>query len=380
MKKFFRVTTIPLTINLLLKGQLNYFNQYFDVVAVSSEGADLQEIAQREKVRTIALNMEREIAPVKDAVSFFRLLLLLMKEKPAILTANTPKGSLLSLLAAKLAGVKHRVYIVTGLRFESETGKKKQLLINMEKLACWAATKVVPEGEGVKKTLQHYKVTGKPLQVIGNGNINGVDLAYYDRSTIPAAALEQVRQQYQIQPDDKVFCFVGRIVKEKGMEELVAAFCDLHKTYPNTKLMIVGPVETGGEGIRREVFSQIDAHPAIIMTGFQKDIRPYLAVSSALMLPSYREGFPNVVLQAGAMGLPCIVSDISGCNEIIKNGFNGLLVPKEQTQPLYEAMRTLVTDPVLLQQMSAVSRGLIAEKFDQQYVWAEWLKMYQSLA
>lgn len=378
-KKYFRVTTIPLSINVLLKGQLNFLNQHFDVTAVSSEGAALDEIREREKVRTIAVNMEREISPLKDVVSFFRLWLLLLKERPAILTANTPKGSLLSLIAAKLAGVKHRIYIVTGLRFESEKGKKKKLLIYMEKLACAAATKVIPEGEGVKKTLQHYRITKKPLSVVGNGNINGVDLDYYNPDLMSSLITSPVVAQYGILPGDKVFCFVGRIVKEKGVEEMVKAFIELHKTYPAIKLLIVGPVETGGEGISEEIVQQIAQHPAIFTTGFQRDIRPYLAVSSVLLLPSYREGFPNVVLQAGAMGLPSIVTDISGCNEIITPGYNGWLVPKETVAPLYTAMQQVVTEPEAVARMASVARKLIAEKFDQRYVWAEYLKMYQSL-
>ena len=215
------------------------------------------------------------------------------------------------MIAGKAAGIKHRVYTVTGLRFEGETGMKRKLLKNMERLSCYFATKVIPEGNGVKETLRKEKITSKPLEIIHNGNINGIDLNWYKPSD-----KEKNKSKGQ---NNITFCFVGRIVRDKGIIELTEAFSRLYDKYRNIELLLVGPFEKDLDPIPERTEKAIISHPAINHVGFQSDVRPWLEKSDILAFPSYREGFPNVVLQAGAMGLPCIVSDINGCNEIIKN-------------------------------------------------------------
>lgn len=358
---------------------MNYLGRYFNVAVVSSNGPEMKEIAEREGVRTIGLDMEREIAPAKDLLSFIRLVWLMLKERPHIVCANTPKGSLLSLLAAKLTFVSHRIYIVTGLRFETEQGFKRKLLIFMEKLACWAATRVIPEGNGVKQTLYKNHITKKPLSVIGNGNINGIDLDYYQGEKVPLQVAARLREQYGIREGELVYCFVGRVVKEKGIQELVWAFDQMTKQMSGIRLLIIGPQESGGEGIDEDTFRVIEENSAITMTGFQSDVRSFLKISDILVLPSYREGFPNVVLQAGAMGLPCVVTNISGCNEIIRDGYNGFIVEKQDQHALFNALHKLAIDRSLITNMSGVARTSIAERFDQKVLWEEWLKMYKSL-
>lgn len=379
--KLFRLTTIPLSLSVLLKGQLAYLNQYYHVMAIASDKdqKDWEVIAEREGVACKPIRMERDISLWNDVVALIRLYSLFVKERPHIIHANTPKASLLGMIAGKLARVPHRIYTVTGLRFEAEQGKKRVLLVAMERLTCWAATKVIPEGDGVKQTLLRNRITDKPLVKIANGNINGIDTTFFSREAILPEEREHKKYILDITAEDTVFCFVGRLVGDKGINELVHAFVKLNQAYPATKLLLVGPLEEELDPLDAETKRYIDYHTAIITTGFCADIRPYLAISDIFVFPSYREGFPNVVMQAGAMDLPCIVTDINGCNEIIIQDVNGLIIPPKDETVLSEAMMVLLSDCELRSRLARTSRKMISERYEQSLVWKELLKMYHSL-
>lgn len=248
----------------------------------------------------------------------------------------TPKAGLLSMLAAKMARVPIRLHTFTGLIFPTRTGLMQKLLIRMDQLLCWAATNIYPEGNGVKQDLIDYKITSKPLKVIANGNVNGIDLNHFDSTVITDEKKRVLRESLNIGEDDFVFIFVGRMVGDKGINELVSAFTQME--CQKSKLLLVGSYESELDPLLPEALREIDNNPNIIATGFQSDVRPYFAISDALAFPSYREGFPNVVMQAGAMGLPSIVTDINGCNEIIEEGTNGIIIPPKDVIALKNAM------------------------------------------
>lgn len=375
LKKLMRITTVSLSLDVLLKGQLAFFSHYFEVVGVASGRKELQRVSEREGSRAIHIPMSREISLVQDLRSLIMLIRLFIKERPFIVHANTPKASLLSMIAAWITRVPHRIYTVTGLRFETESGNLRKLLIAMEKITCWCATKVIPEGEGVKNALIKEKITKKPLKVVLHGNINGVDTQYYDRTVHVNLLASRIRENGKF-----TFCFVGRMVKDKGINELVSAFIKLYEEHSDIRLILVGPFERELDPVLPETEHRILNHPAILFAGFQQDIRPYLAASDALAFPSYREGFPNVVLQAGAMGLPSIVTDINGCNEIIEEGVNGVIIPPRHVEKLYEAMKYFVehkNDEV--SEMARKARPVIVERFEQHKVWEALLAEYQSL-
>lgn len=368
---------MPASLNKMLIGQLRHLNQYYEIVAVSAAGPELDELVGREHVRVAPVDMDREISPVKDIAALWKLVLLLWKERPEIVHVNTPKGSLLGMLAAKIAGVPHRIYTVTGLRFETETGWKRRLLINMERITCWAASRVIPEGNGVKETLIRTGITRKELKVLANGSINGIDLSYYSPESVTEQQKQAIREQYNLD-NNFVFCFVGRIVKSKGVEELVTAFNRLQRIRKNIRLLILGR-EEAADPVSGAVLELINTHPNIHNTGWQKDVRPFLAVSNALVLVSYREGFPNVVMQAGAMNVPAIVSDISGCNEIVVQGKNGLIVPARSADALEHAMLRLLDDTDEYNRMVAGSREMITSRFEQRVIWDSLLQEYGTL-
>lgn len=380
--KLFRTTTVSTSLYFLLKGQLHFLNQYFEVVAVSGRDDYLNSVATREQIRVFPVRMHRAIRPLRDLVSLWQLYWLFRSEQPQIVHSITPKAGLLSMLAAKMAGVPIRMHTFTGLIFPTRTGVMQKLLIKMDQVLCWAATNVYPEGKGVKTDLIKYNITRKPLKVLGNGNINGIDVDYFKAELFDMQKTHVFRKDLTIDPEDYVFVFVGRIVADKGINELINAFTQLKKHYSTkimVKLLIVGKFESETDKIQPRTDEIIRNHKDIIYSGFQSDVRQYLVASNCLVLPSYREGFPNVVLQAGAMGLPCIVTDVNGCNEIIIEGVNGTIIPPRNIQELVNAMRKMLEDVTWRNQLIRGARRQIINRYKQKDVWDATLNEYHIL-
>lgn len=375
--KLIRITTVPISLNILLKGQLSFLNKYFEVIAVSGDGPHLSEMAERERVKTHVVKMERPISIFKDIKSLILLYRYFKKEKPEIIHSMTPKAGLLSMLAGRLAGVPIRMHTFTGLIFPTSSGLKKSILVLTDKILCWSATNIYPEGNGVKEDLLNYKITTKPLKILGNGNVNGVDLDFFNITQVSEVEKNNLRKNLDISEEDFVYIFIGRLSRDKGINELVSAFIDLKS--PNLKLLLIGPIETDLKPLNSETFTEINSNKNIILAGFQKDVRPFLAISNALILPSYREGFPNAVLQAGAMNLPCVVTDINGSNEIIIHQQNGLIVPAKDSKNLSRAMYDLSSDKQLYHHLKNNSRPNVDLKYKQSIVWDALLKEYQNL-
>lgn len=377
INKIIRVSTIPLSLNILMKNQFLFLRKYYDVIAVSSGGEDLEELEKREGVKTKAIEIKRKISLIDDLCSLWNLYFYFRKEKPLIVHSITPKAGLLSMIAGKLARVPIRIHTFTGLIFPTKTGMMKILLIQMDKILCYCATNVYPEGKGVKNDLIEYKITNKPLKILANGNINGIDLDYFDRSKINDKKYLKLKNNLGINEDSFVFIFIGRLVKDKGITELISAFTNLNNK--KFKLLLVGQIESDHDPLFSETLEQISTKEGIISVGFQRDVRPYLAISDVLVFPSYREGFPNVVMQAGAMELPSIVTDINGSNEIIINNENGIVVPVKNVLLLQNAMEKIYIDVNFRTKLKNNSRKMIADRYQQNVVLEALLDEYQTL-
>lgn len=373
-KKLFRISTVPTTLESLLNDQLRMVNEHYEVVAVSSPGKEMQVLREREGIRTIEVPMERRISPIKDFISLIRMIWVFLKERPYMVHSMTPKAGLISMLAGWMTRVPVRMHTFTGLVFPTATGWKQRLLMCTDWMTCACATHVNPEGEGVKRDLMAYGITKKPLRIIGNGSICGVDMTYFNRTEAIVKQAAAYREEGCF-----TFCFVGRMVRDKGINELVSAFVRLHEKYPQVRLLLVGPFEKKLDPVLPETEKAIQNHPAIRFMGFQSDVRPFLVASDTLVLPSYREGFPNVVLQAGAMGLPSIVTDINGCNEIIIPNENGVIIPSKDEEALYQAMENFLFYPEEIQRMAKKARSLIASRYDRKVLWEALLKAYKRL-
>ncbi len=378
MYKIVRTATVPESLFGLLNGQLRFLSEHYEVVAISSQGHFLKETSEREGVPVIAVNMERGISPFKDFVSLVNLFKVLNKEKPTIVHSITPKAGLLSMLAAKMAGVPIRVHTFTGLIFPSKRGLLRELLILMDRLLCWAATDIFPEGKGVKNDLVKFNITKKPLKIIANGNVNGIDLTYFNLATQSKIELQNLKQQLHIREEDFVYIFVGRLVADKGINELIEAFKTLNSN-GDSKLLLVGNYESELDPLEAKTLEEIASNPSIVSVGFQRDVRPYFAISDALVFPSYREGFPNVVIQAGALELPSIVTDINGCNEIIVHKKNGLIIPPKDIKSLIAAMRDIKKDRNQYNLMKLNARNMIESRYQQSVVWEALLIEYKKL-
>ena len=363
MKKIIRATTVPLSLDVFCNGMLKELSEKYEVVALSSPGPEFPAIEEREGVRTIKVPMERHISLVKDIKALIKMVGVFRKEKPTMVHSMTPKAGLLCMMAGKLTGVPVRVHTFTGLVWPTERGLKRRILMFTDRLTCACATHIIPEGEGVKNDLIAGKITKKPLKVLGYGNVKGIDLSHYMITEELKAKSEKLRS------DKFTFLFVGRIVKDKGVEELCRAFEKLSKS-ENVRLILVGPNEGNLDPISDEAWEIIKNNPMIEYVGPQwgDDLLVYYAASDCFVFPSYREGFPNTVIEAGAMNLPCIVTDINGSREIIVDGENGMIVPPRDAEALYRAMKTMLTTDDKRNNMARKARKLIADRYEQSFV------------
>lgn len=377
-KKLIRVTTVPLSLKVLLRQQLKFMTAHYNVLAVSSPGKLLEEVGVCEGVRTVPVEMTRAITPVQDLKALWLLYRLFKKEKPDIVHTHTPKAGLLGMIAGRLAGVPIRLHTVAGLPLMENKGMKRKVLEFVEWLTYTCATKVYPNSGNLSQFILQNKFCKKDkLKVLGNGSSNGINTDLFKLTPEIEASASKLRDELHIRPNDFVFVFVGRLVRDKGIEELVAAFSILKERYEKIKLLLVGPFEPELDPLSAQALYQIQRNNDIINVGFQQDIRPYLALSHALAFPSYREGFPNVPMQAGCFHLPSIVTNINGCNEIVENGKNGLIIPVKSAHALKDAMEQLLSNEELYQQLKANARSMIVTRYDQKFFWNVLLKEYQ---
>lgn len=370
-KKILRITTVPSSLNTLLFGQFLFLRDFFDIIAVSSPGIELSELSKREQIRTIELKMRRDVSIFYDIISLYKMVKLILVEKPFIIHANTPKASLISMTASYLCNVPHRVYTITGLRFETEKGFQKKFLIFFEKVTCFFANQIIAEGIDVKNLMLEYSLTSKKIQIIGHGNINGIDEKYWNPILVKPITIDEYKNKLNIKINDFIFIYIGRINKDKGILELYNSFNKVKMSSSNVKLIIVGENEFNNNSI---ICNNTEN---IIHLGFRNDIRELLSISNVLILPSYREGFPNVILQALSMGLPCISTNVNGSRQVI-NDSNGLLIPTHSEEALTKAMIEIQKN--YYKYNGACIRKDIISKFSQNYYYPQLLNYYNQLS
>lgn len=361
--KIIRATTVPQSLNTFCKGMLQELSEKYEVIGLSSPGKALDEVAQRESVKVIAVPMERHISLIRDFQSLIAICRVFWTEKPTMVHSMTPKAGMICMLAGWLTRVPVRVHTFTGLVFPTSTGLKRRILMFTDWLTCACATHIIPEGEGVKKDLLQNGITKKKLKVLGYGNVRGVDMDNYSRRT------EVVEISKLLYKDVFTFVFVGRIVKDKGIDELCKALDILSGLTP-VRLLLVGPYEDALDPISQDSREIIKSNSSIEVVGPKSgdELLAYYAAADCFVMPSYREGFPNTVLEAGAMGLPSIVTDINGSREIIVEGENGVIVPSKNANALFDAMMNMIRDKAARERMAGNARQMIADRFEQGFV------------
>lgn len=380
-KKLLRVTTVPISLNILLKGQLQYMNENgFEVYAVSADGEEVEELVEREGVSHEVIPFTRRITPLQDLWCIWKLVKLIRRLKPEIVHTHTPKAGLVGMIAARVCGVPHRLHTVAGIPLMEAKGLLKLLLILIERITYAFATRIYPNSEQLRQyIIAHIKSADQKIKVLANGSSNGIDLKHFATDHEEARnKAETLTKLWRLQ-QRVVFTFVGRVVRDKGVHEMIDAFSALKAENPAIKLLLVGPYEKERDPLRKATEKKIEQDPDIVALGFQKDVRPYLLMSDVLVLPSYREGFPNVLLQASAMGIPSIASDINGCNEIIKHRINGLLIPPKDTKELTAAMAALASSKVWRITYGEKAKEHVTSNYEQQFVWKAILEEYRGL-
>jgi len=380
--KIIRVTTVPKSLGGLLTGQLNFMSDYYEILGVSSPGEDnkINAVAAKEGVRVKAIEMTRQITPIKDIIAVWELYKLFKKESPDIVHSHTPKAGTLSMLAAYLAKVPHRLHTIAGLPLLEATGLKRKVLNTVEYFTYKCATKIYPNSFGLLNIILDHKFTTKEkIKVIGKGSSNGIDTEEFNPKTYNASFKQELKAELGISADDYVFVFAGRMVTDKGINELVTAFDKLNQKFNDIKIIMVGSYESELDPLLPKTLELINKNTNIISTGWVKDVRPYFSIADALTFPSYREGFPNVVMQGAAMELACIVSDINGCNEIITHTENGIIIPVKNVKVLFEAMEFVYLSRNESKNMGVKARQNIVSNYERREVWEALLKEYQTL-
>jgi glycosyltransferase involved in cell wall biosynthesis len=346
----------------------------FHVVLVSGPGQLLERMASRLGVECIALPMRRCIAPLADLLALVRLWWLLGTQKPDIVEFSTPKAGLLGMIAARLRGLPRRVYMLRGLKLERSRGFKRWILVTAERVACACAHVVLCNSKSLRaEALALGLAPAGKLLVLGEGSSNGVDVERF--SPGPTA----VRDKFSIPREAPVVGFVGRLTRDKGLPELIEAFDRILLAEPAMYLLLVGWFDAAEDALNAELRSRILNHPRIHCTGFVSDVAPYYRAMDVMVLPTWREGFPNAVLEASATGIPVVTTESTGARDAVIPEVTGLLIPPGYPEAIYESVVKLLSDPERRLHMGRAGRAWVVEHYSEERVLALTASYYLSL-
>jgi glycosyltransferase involved in cell wall biosynthesis len=380
MPKLIRITTVPISLKLLLAGQMKYMKERgWEVITVSAEGRELDQVKRNEGVQHLVVPFTRKITPLADLKCIWQLIQLFNREKPDIVHTHTPKAGLLGMIAANLAGVKIRIHTLAGIPAMAAEGGKKSLLETAEKWTYSNATEVWPNSQGLRKfAVKNGLCPESKLRVIGKGSTNGVDLEKYSREALKENHLVAATMRILPGDDEFIILAVGRLVKDKGIEELVSAFLN-SKITNRSKLVLLGAFEQDLNPLSAETIATIQDHPKIIQIDWSDHVSHYLALADVLVHPSHREGFPNVLLEAGAMQVPVICSDIIGNSDIITQQKTGLMFPVKDAVALKEALEFAFVKRDRMAQYAINLYQEVVTNYDRKKIHQEILANYQRL-
>ncbi|MHB8412430.1 MAG: glycosyltransferase family 4 protein [Candidatus Acidiferrales bacterium] len=373
------LTTSALSLNLLC-GQLRFFREAgFDVTVACSPDPSLDSFARKERVRAEAIPMSRQIDPLRDAISLWRLCKCIRCHRPTVMSVSTPKAGLLGGFAAWLSRVPCRVYVLRGLRGETSRGTRRFFLLFFERLACQMAHRVICVSQSLREqAIGSGVVAPDRAAVLGEGSSNGVDTSRFAPTPERLRQAAALRISLGIPHDAAVVGFVGRITRDKGIQDLLEAFYCLRQSFPGLRLLLVGEFEKG-DAVPADIRNQIFADPRIICTGFVRGPAPYYHVMDILALPSHREGFPNAVLEAHAAGKPVVGTRATGIVDAVRDGIDGILVPVGDSRAFAEATAHLLRHPQLAREMGHAGRERAEREFRPQRIWTALLEEYSRL-
>lgn len=380
-KKLIRITTVPMALRYLLPGQLQFMQQNgFEVLMISANGPELADVIKSENCRHIIVPMTRKITPWQDLQCLFQLIRIFRKERPDIVHTHTPKAGLLGMLAARISGVKIRIHTVAGMPLMVETGFKLKLLTFIEKLTYRAANHVWPNSRSLYNYIVAHKlISEKKLHIIGSGSTNGINLARFDTAVLSSAGIAAVKEQIRFAADNLYLLCIGRLVADKGIVELVHVFGRLQQQYPHLRLLLVGDFEAELDPLPADVLAQIRNNPGIIHITWTQQVEYFMHLAAYFVFPSHREGFPNVLLQAGAMQLPIICSRIAGNVDIVTEGQTGLIFDRADETAMQQQLEYAICHPEEMKAMAAKLHAIIHSGYKRENIWQNMLATYNSL-
>ena len=381
MPKLIRITTVPMALKFLLPGQMKFMKDNgFDVLMISADGKERNDVINNEGCQHVIVPMTRKITPFQDLSCLFKLIKIFKKEKPDIVHTHTPKAGLLGMLAAKVCGVKVRIHTVAGLPLMVETGFKLQLLKFIEKITYWSANHVWPNSNSLLNYITEQKLTTqKKLKVISKGSSNGINLIRFNNTNLNQNTIQEIKESIQYKDSNTYLLSIGRLVKDKGIVELVNAFCSLQQKFNSLKLVLVGKFETDLDPLPNNIIDEIKNNKNIIHIDWSEQVEYYFSLATFFVFPSHREGFPNVLLQAGAMGAPIICSSIAGNVDIVEDKVTGLLFKTNDELAIEKQITFALENNEAMQKMAATLKTNINNFYGRDVIWNSILNEYKQL-
>jgi len=365
----------------LLPGQMRFMAANgFDVLMISADGKELAEVIVQEQCRHIIVPMTRKITPMQDIKCLFQLVKIFRREKPDIVHTHTPKAGLLGMLAARWCGVKLRIHTVAGLPLMVEKGFTYHLLKFIEKLTYASASQIWPNSNSLLKFISEEKLTSPAkLRIIGKGSTNGIDIRRFNKETLDEKIISETRGLINYTSQNKYLLCIGRLVADKGIVELANVFKQLQENNSTLKLILVGGYEPALDPLPLGTLQEIETNESIIHINWTNHVEYYMHLADLFVFPSHREGFPNVLLQAGAMELPIICSHITGNIDIVTNNETGLIFEKNNEQQMLNMLQYAIMHPQHMQAMAQKLRQEVRRDYRQENIWQNILAAYKTL-
>lgn len=356
--------TIPITLDKFHRELIRQVQaEGYDVCVVSSPGPELNRIHEELGVRVHPLSMTREISVRADLYALVRWLRFCYKQRPTLVISATPKASMLSQLAGKATGAPRRLYYTGGLRLEGEHGRRRQVLTMFEKLTGWASTEVVANSRSLSARYAELRLAPqRKLRQTRPGSSHGVDSSHFS----PRPPDLDLADELGIDLSVPVVGFVGRLTHDKGIDCLISAMALLHADKVTCQFLVVGAQNEPDSAFYLAKLESTGER--VLAVGAVDDVRPYFALMDVHVLPSLREGFPNVVLEASAMGLPTVTTDATGAIDSVQEGKTGLIVRTQDQHGLAEAIKTLIRDPGMASRYGSAARNWVVADFQTEAV------------
>lgn len=373
-KKIVIGITAPLSV-ILLKGQLKYFSDLGNqVYLLAPKTAETAQFCKEENATLLPVNIKRDIS-FSDISSLFVIYKHIRRIKPDVVNVGTPKMGLLGSLAAWLCGVSKRIYTCRGFRFEHEEGLKKKILKTLDRIAISKAHYVICISESVRHLgIQEKMFTDNKAVLFGKGSSNGLDLEFFNPKDYSLERIQKLKYKLGVQ-NKFVYGFVGRIVDRKGINELYNVFLKIKEKENNVHLLIVGKANLE-QVADSSLIERLENDNDVTLTGYVNNVNDYMSVMDIFVLPAWWEGFGNTLIQAAAMGLPIISCNVTGCQDAVSNGYNGILIPPKNESELYKVMLNLKEDEAERTRLGNNGKEW-AKNFDSITIWEQMKELYK---